>query len=100
MMMTMLMIAMIAAGVAYPMRVITEELLADMISFSEMPSLDVDVVRGFPTRACLVSDDYSISAALQLHGVNRFRLSVTDDCREGLAQFEFGFKAVCVMMMR
>lgn len=59
---------------------------------SELRALDVDFLRGFAPNACYLSDDYVISAALHKAGINRYRLSHTDDCREGLSQFEFGFR--------
>ena len=42
--------------------------------------------------SCVKSDDLVMSAALHVNGIRRYRITLNDDCREGLQQYEFGFK--------
>jgi hypothetical protein len=85
-------------GVAYPMEIISPEIFDDMRNWRKMRALDADLTRGFPEESCFASDDYVISAALHRGGVQRYRISISDDCREGLSQFEFGFMGDALQM--
>ena len=48
--------------------------------------------------SCMKSDDLVISAALHQNGIRRYRMTLNDDCREGLQQYEFGFKKDALQM--
>eukprot|EP00607_Mallomonas_marina_P001337 CAMPEP_0182437882 /NCGR_PEP_ID=MMETSP1167-20130531/85344_1 /TAXON_ID=2988 /ORGANISM="Mallomonas Sp, Strain CCMP3275" /LENGTH=1096 /DNA_ID=CAMNT_0024630951 /DNA_START=621 /DNA_END=3911 /DNA_ORIENTATION=+ len=78
-------------GVAYPRSVVTASMLADMHKWRTTVALEADQLAGLPYDSCLQSDDLVVSAVLHKHNVGRYRVSISNDCREGLAQFEFGF---------
>ena len=60
--------------------------------------LPIDKVRGFTGQSCAKSDDLVLSAALHHVGVRRYRMTLNDDCREGLGQYEFGYKKDALQM--
>jgi hypothetical protein len=79
-------------GVAYPMDILSRDLLSTIHKWRTLEILPIDNLRGFSTGSCLKSDDLVISAALHANGIRRYRITLNDDCREGLQQYEFGFK--------
>ena len=79
-------------GVAYPMDIITRDLLVTIQKWRTYDILPIDKIRGFTSASCAKSDDLVLSASLHIHGVRRYRMTLNDDCREGLGQYDFGFK--------
>ena len=77
---------------AYPMDIVTRDFLATVQKWRTLDVLPIDSIRGFTGSSCMKSDDLVISAALHVNGIRRYRMTLNDDCREGLQQYEFGYK--------